>query len=54
MLKKTQVRFFALMLILTVALVTSCTNSNQGAGAALPEGSTTNPQTGMKKQSGGT
>jgi hypothetical protein len=52
MLKKTVVRFFALMLILTVTLVTSCTNSNQGA--ALPEGSTTNPQTGMKKQSGGT
>jgi hypothetical protein len=56
MLKKTLVRFFALMLVLTVALVTSCTNANQNpnSGAAVPPGSSANPQTGSKKESGGT
>jgi hypothetical protein len=56
MLKKTVVKFFALLLVLTVALVTSCTNANQhpNGGAAVPPGSSANPQTGSKKESGGT
>jgi hypothetical protein len=56
MLKKTLVRVFALMLVLTVALITSCTNANQNSNsrATTPPGSSANPQTGMKKESGGT
>jgi hypothetical protein len=40
------------MLVLTFALVTSCTNTNHPA--AVPPGSSANPQTGMKKESGAT
>jgi hypothetical protein len=48
MLRKTPVRFFALMLVLTVALVTSCTNADQNPNsrAAIPPGSSAHPQTG--------
>jgi hypothetical protein len=56
MLKKTLIRFLALMLVLTVALITSCTNATQDSNsrAAIPPGSSANPQTGMKKETGGT
>jgi hypothetical protein len=56
MLKKTLVRFFPLTLVLTVALVTSCTNANPNPNsrATIPPGSSANPQTGMKKETGGT
>jgi hypothetical protein len=56
MLKNTPVRFFALLVVLPVALVTSCTGAHQNTNsrAVIPPGSTANPQTGMKKESGGT
>ena len=56
MLEKTLVRFFALMLVLMVALITSCTSANQNSNsrAVIPPGSSANPQTGMKKETGGT
>jgi hypothetical protein len=56
MLQKTLFRFSTLILVVTFALLASCTNtsdSNPNSRPSTTAGSAANPQTAMKKQTGG-